>query len=106
MDGVQHGAGECIEDHSVWFAASRLARATHTVHAVPARPLRSARATDDTPYQDAIAVRPPQGAPPSFAVTPTLYFHANTNAAVALTVGVESVAIDFPRVMTRVRAVS
>lgn len=102
MDGMQHDAGGSIEDHSVWSAASRPQRAAH---AVPAWPLRRARSTDDTPYQDAIAVRQPQGAPPSFAVTPTLYFHANTNAAVALTVGVESVAIDFPRVMTRVRAV-
>lgn len=103
MDGMQHGAGGRIEDHSVLFAASRLARAAH---AVPTRPPRGARASDDTPHQDAITVRQPQDALPPFAVTPTLYFHANTNAAVALTVGVESVAIDPPRVATHVRAVS
>lgn len=102
MDGMQHGAGGSIEDHSLWLAASRLAR---VAHAVPAWPLRRACATGDTPHQDAITVRLPQGTPPPFAVTPTLYFHANTNAAVALTVGVESVAIDSPRVVTHVRAV-
>ena len=103
MDGMQHRAGGRIEDHSVWSAASRLARAAH---AVPAQTLRGARATDDTERQHALTVRQPQGALPSFAVTPTLYFHANTNAAVALTVGVESVAIDPPGVATHVRAVS
>lgn len=102
MDGMQHGAGGSIEDRSVWSAASRLQRAAYTVQS---RSFRRARATDDTPHQDAITVRQPQGAPPPFAVTPTLYFHANTNAAVALTVGVESVAIDSPRVVTHVRAV-
>ena len=103
MDGIQHGAGGRIEDHSVWSAASRLARAAH---AVPAQWLRGARATDDTERQHALTVRQPQGALPPFAVTPTLYFHANTNAAVALTVGVESVAIDPPRVATDGQAVS
>lgn len=103
MDGMQHDAGGSIEDHSVGSAASRPQRAAH---AVPARPLRRARSTEHTPHPDAITVRPPQSAPPPFAVTPTLYFHANTNAAVALTVGVESVAIDSPRVAIDVRAVS
>ena len=103
MDGMQHRAGGRIEDHLVWSAESRLQCAAH---AVPARSLRKARPTDDTERQDALTVRQPLGALPSFAVTPTLYFHANTNAAVALTVGVESVAIDPPRVATHVRAVS
>lgn len=102
MDGMQQDAGGSIEDHSVGSAASRPQRAD----TVPTRPLRRARSTDDTPHPDAITVRPPQSALPPFAVTPTLYFHANTNAAVALTVGVESVAIDGPRVATHGRAVS
>lgn len=100
MDGMQQAAGASIEDRSLGWAASRLAR---VANAVPSWPLRGARATDDTPHRDAITVRQPQDAPPSFAVTPTLYFHANTSAAVALTVGVESVAID-SRVVTHVRA--
>lgn len=39
-------------------------------------------------------VRRLSGASQSFAVTPTLYFHANIRAAVARAVGVESVATD------------
>ncbi|MGJ7486327.1 hypothetical protein ACSFA2_13775 [Variovorax sp. LT2P21] len=103
MDGMQHGAGGSIEDHAVWSAASRLARAAHTVSV---QPLRRARSTDDTRHQDAITVRQPPGALQPFAVTPTLYFHADTSAAVALTVGVESVAIDPQRAVTDVQAVS
>lgn len=47
-----------------------------------------------TEHRDADTVRRLPGALQSFAVTPTLYFHANIRAAVARAVGVESVAID------------
>jgi hypothetical protein len=103
MDGMQHGAGGSIEDHSARSAVSRLRPAAHPVRS---RPFRRACSTDGHVLQDAITVRQPQGARPFFAVTPTLYFHANTNAAVALTVGVESVVIDLPRATTYGRAVS
>lgn len=100
---MQHESRGSIEDHWVWSAASRLGR---TAHAVPVRPLRRTHSTDDTQHPNAIPLRQPQRARPSFAVTPTLCFHANTNAAVALTVGVESVAIDLRRVTADVQAVS
>lgn len=48
----------------------------------------------DTEHRDAVTLRQLPVAVQSFAVTPTLYFHANTRAAVAQAVGVESVAID------------
>ena len=48
----------------------------------------------ETERPDAVTVRRLPGALQSFAVTPTLYFHANTRAAVAQAVGVESVAAD------------
>jgi autotransporter adhesin len=48
---------------------------------------------DGTEQQDAVTVRQLTGALQSFAVTPTLYFHANSTSADSAAVGVESVAI-------------
>ncbi len=48
---------------------------------------------DGTEQQDAVTVRQLSGALQSFAVTPTMYFHANSSAADSLAVGAESVAI-------------
>jgi len=48
---------------------------------------------DGTQAQDAVTVRQLAGALTSFAVTPTLYFHANSNAADSLAIGAESVAV-------------
>ena len=48
----------------------------------------------DTEHRNADTLRQLLGAVQSFAVTPTLYFHANIRAAVARAVGVESVATE------------
>ncbi|MDQ0027740.1 autotransporter adhesin, partial [Variovorax paradoxus] len=48
---------------------------------------------DGTQAQDAVTVRQLSGALTSFAVTPTLYFHANSSAADSLAIGAESVAV-------------
>ncbi|WP_280812944.1 YadA-like family protein [Variovorax sp. TBS-050B] len=48
---------------------------------------------DGTQAQDAVTVRQLSGALTSFAVTPTLYFHANSAAADSLAIGAESVAV-------------
>nr|WP_244125612.1 YadA-like family protein [Burkholderia gladioli] len=48
---------------------------------------------DGTDAHDAVTVRQLTGALQSFAVTPTLYFHANSTAADSLAVGAESVAV-------------
>ena len=48
---------------------------------------------DGTQSQDAVTVRQLSGALQSFAVTPTLYFHANSTAADSLAIGAESVAV-------------
>lgn len=103
MDGMEHGWSGGIDDRVVWSAASRPARAVRTF-LVPG--VDRARSTDTVQHRDVITVRQLSGALPSFAVTPTLYFHANTSAAVALPVGVESVAIDPHGAATDVQAVS
>nr|WP_235505726.1 YadA-like family protein [Variovorax sp. Root411] len=48
---------------------------------------------DGTQAQDAVTVRQLSGALTAFAVTPTLYFHANSAAADSLAIGAESVAV-------------
>ncbi|MEJ1162405.1 YadA-like family protein [Variovorax sp. CCNWLW186] len=48
---------------------------------------------DGTQSQDAVTVRQLSGALQSFAVTPMLYFHANSTAADSLAIGAESVAV-------------
>jgi len=48
----------------------------------------------DTEHRNADTLRHLSGAVQPFAVTPTLYFHANIRAAVARAVGVESVATE------------
>ncbi|WP_434032092.1 YadA family autotransporter adhesin, partial [[Pseudomonas] boreopolis] len=48
---------------------------------------------DGTEDQDAVTLRQLKGSLSSFAVTPTMYFHANSTAADSLAVGAESVAI-------------
>jgi autotransporter adhesin len=48
---------------------------------------------DGTQQQDAVTVRQLSGALQSFAVTPTMYFHANSSAADSLAVGMDAVAI-------------
>ena len=48
---------------------------------------------DGTQQNDAVTVRQLSGALQSFAVTPTMYFHANSSAADSLAVGMDSVAI-------------
>ena len=101
MDGMEHGSRGSIADHAAWSAAPRLARAVRTVLAPS---VDVARSTDTAEYRDAITVRQLPDALPSFAVTPTLYFHDNTSAAVALTVGVESVAIDPHKAATDVQS--
>lgn len=83
MDGTQHGSRGHIGNPRSWSAVPRAA-----VHPVAA------------------AVRPRWGVPPSFAVTPTLYFHANSSGADSLVVGVESVAIPSQAAMTVAQRVS
>ncbi|MGJ3701004.1 YadA family autotransporter adhesin [Variovorax sp. AFSI2.2] len=48
---------------------------------------------DGTEAQDAVTIRQLSSALQSFAVTPTLYFHANSSAADSLAIGAESVAV-------------
>ncbi|WP_406694245.1 YadA family autotransporter adhesin [Sphingomonas cannabina] len=48
---------------------------------------------DGTQAQDAVTIRQLAGALSSFAVTPIMYFHANSTAADSLAIGQESVAI-------------
>jgi autotransporter adhesin len=48
---------------------------------------------DGTAQNDAVTVRQLAGALQSFAVTPTLYFHANSTAADSLAVGSQSIAV-------------
>jgi autotransporter adhesin len=48
---------------------------------------------DGTQAQDAVTVRQLSGALQSFAVTPTLYFHANSTGMDSLAIGAESVAV-------------
>jgi len=48
---------------------------------------------DGTEAHDAVTIRQLSGALQSFAVTPTLYFHANSSAADSLAIGAESVAV-------------
>lgn len=48
---------------------------------------------DGTGQNDAVTVRQLAGALQSFAVTPTLYFHANSAAADSLAVGSQSIAV-------------
>ncbi|MBZ9820849.1 YadA-like family protein, partial [Mesorhizobium sp. CA4] len=48
---------------------------------------------DGTQDQDAVTLRQLKGALSSFAVTPTMYFHANSTAPDSLAVGTDSVAI-------------
>jgi autotransporter adhesin len=48
---------------------------------------------DGTQAQDAVTIRQLSGALQSFAVTPTMYFHANSTAADSLAVGDQSIAV-------------
>ncbi|TGS57784.1 cell wall protein, partial [Mesorhizobium sp. M1C.F.Ca.ET.176.01.1.1] len=48
---------------------------------------------DGTQDQDAVTLRQLKGALSSFAVTPTMYFHANSTASDSAAVGTDSVAI-------------
>ena len=89
MNGMQRGGRRAHRGSLDVVAVSRRARVDH---AAPSCCTELARPTT-SPVRHVITARRPQAALSPLAVTPTLYFHANTNAAVALIVGVESVAI-------------
>ena len=102
MDGMRQGSGGSGKDHAVWSSAAACLEPVRP--AIPAQPSGKTCTTDDIEHPDALAVRRPDRARPSFAVTPTLYFHADTSAAVALTVGVESVVAEPQRASADVQA--